>query len=135
MGEERLATLAQESLAVAVKTGAAKPADFTRVLVDTTVQEKVIAFPTDAKLMHTARERLVRLAKKAGVDLRQSYARAGKHALTAQQRYAQARQFNVSAPPAPYGLGVEDFRKRHGMRSSTPLCGWPLMMASRVSAI
>ena len=41
----------------------------------------------------------------------------------------------VSAPPAPYGLGVEDFRKRHGMRSSTPLCGWPLMMASRVSAI
>lgn len=94
MGEERLATLVRESLAVAVKTGAARPVDFTRVIVDTTVQEKAIAFPTDARLMHTARERLVRLAKKAGVDLRQSYTRVGKHALIAHQRYAHAEQFN-----------------------------------------
>lgn len=64
MGKERLATLVQESVTVAVKTGAAKPADVTRVIVDTTVQEKVITVPPDAKLMHTARERLVRLAKK-----------------------------------------------------------------------
>jgi len=91
MGEERLATLVQESLTVAVKTGAAKPADFTRVIIDTTVQEKAITFPTDAKLMHTARQRLVRLAKKAGVDLRQSYARVGTHALIAHQRYAHAK--------------------------------------------
>ena len=34
------------------------------------------------------------LAKKAGVDLRQSYARVGKHALAAHQRYAHAKQFN-----------------------------------------
>jgi len=94
MGEERLTALVQESLAVAVKTGAAKPADFTRVIIDTTVQEKAISFPTDARLMHRARERLVRLAKKAGVDLRQSYVRVGKHALIAQQRYAHAKQFN-----------------------------------------
>ena len=30
--------------------GAAKPADFRQVVIDTTVQEKAIAFPTDAKL-------------------------------------------------------------------------------------
>lgn len=72
MGEDRLTALVQESLAVAVKTGAAKPADFTRVIIDTTVQEKAISFPTDAKLMHRARERLVRLARKAGVDLHRS---------------------------------------------------------------
>jgi hypothetical protein len=30
------------------------------VIVDTTVQPKAVAFPTDAKLMHRARERLVR---------------------------------------------------------------------------
>ncbi|GGC93823.1 hypothetical protein GCM10010994_59520 [Chelatococcus reniformis] len=69
MGEDRLTALVQESLAVAVKTRAAKPTDFTRVIVDTTVQEKAISFPTDALLMHRARERLVRLAKTAGVDL------------------------------------------------------------------
>jgi len=93
MGEEKLATLVQESLSVATKTGAAKPSDFSRIIVDTTVQEKAVAFPTDAKLMHRARERLVRLAKKHGVTLRQSYERIGKHALIAHQRYAHAKQF------------------------------------------
>jgi IS5 family transposase len=62
MGEEHLAALIQESLSVATRTGAAKPVDFSKVIVDTTVQPKAIAFPTDAKLTHRARERLVRLA-------------------------------------------------------------------------
>ena len=93
MGEARLGALLQESLAVATRTGAAKPADFTEVIVDTTVQEKAIAFPTDAKLMHRARERLVRLAQQQGVTVRQSYVRVGKFALIQHQRYAQAKQF------------------------------------------
>ena len=52
-----------------------------------------MAFPTDAKLMHRARERLVKLAHKHGVALRQSYARVGKFALIKHQRYAHAKQF------------------------------------------
>ena len=93
MGEERLVALIQESLNVATRTGAAKPADFSKVIVDTTVQPKAVAFPTDAKLMHRARERLEKLAKKTGVELRQSYERVGKHALIAHQRYVHAKQF------------------------------------------
>jgi transposase, IS5 family len=93
MGEERLIALLQESLSVATRTGAATPTDFTQMIVDTTVQEKAIAFPTDAKLIHRARERLVRLAKQQGVALRQSYARVGKIALIQHQRYAHAKQF------------------------------------------
>src|ERR671913_800055 len=93
MGEERLVALIQESLCVATRTGAAKPADFRQVVIDTTVQEKAIAFPTDARLMQRARERLVRLAKEHGVRLRQSYARVGKIALIKHQRYAHAKQF------------------------------------------
>ena len=93
MGEQRLVALIQESLSVATRTGAAKPADFSKVIVDTPVQPKAVAFPTDAKLMHRARKRLVRLAKKTGVELRQSYERVGKHALIAHQRYAHAKQF------------------------------------------
>jgi IS5 family transposase len=58
MGEEKLVALIQESLTVATRTGAARPADFSKVIVDTTVQPKAVAFPTDAKLMHRARERL-----------------------------------------------------------------------------
>jgi IS5 family transposase len=93
MGEERLQALLQESLAVATKTGAMKPGDLARVIVDTTVQPKNISFPTDAKLLNRAREKLVKLAKQLGVELRQSYARVGKFALIQHQRYAHAKQF------------------------------------------
>ena len=93
MGEEKLVALIQESLNAATRTGAAKPSDFTKVIVDTTVQPKAVAFPTDAKLTHRARERLVRLAQRHGVRLRQSYARVGKRALMAYQRYAHAKQY------------------------------------------
>jgi IS5 family transposase len=93
MGEDRLVALLQESLAAATRTGAAKPADFTRVIVDTTVQPKAIAHPTDAKLLFRAREHLVRHAKRHGVELRQSYERVGKIALIRYQRYAHAKQF------------------------------------------
>jgi IS5 family transposase len=93
MGEDKLVALLQESLHLATRTGAARPADFTRVIVDTTVQPKAIMFPTDARLMHRARERLVRLAQRHGVRLRQSYARVGKAALIRHQRYAHAKQF------------------------------------------
>jgi IS5 family transposase len=50
-------------------------------------------FPTDARLLNRAREILVRLAKRYGVKLRQSYARVGKFALIKHQRYAHAKQF------------------------------------------
>jgi len=94
MGEERLRALLQESLAVATRSGAMKPRDLARVIVDTTVQPKNITFPTDAKLLNRAREKLVKLAKKLGVELRQSYMRVGKFALIKHQRYAHAKQFN-----------------------------------------
>lgn len=93
MGEERLAALLQESLAVASRSHAIEPRELSRVIVDTTVQPKAVAFPTDARLLNRARERLVRMAKRHGLPLRQSYARVGKRALIKHQRYAHARQF------------------------------------------
>jgi IS5 family transposase len=93
MGEDKLTALIQESLAAATRPGAAKPSDFAKIIVDTTVQPKNVMFPTDARLMHRARERLVRLAKAKGVKLRQSYERVGKFALIKHQRYAHAKQF------------------------------------------
>lgn len=93
MGEEKLQALLQESLAVATRTKAIKPSDLNRIIVDTTVQPKNVMFPTDARLLNRAREIVVRLAKRQGVKLRQSYERVGKLALVAHQRYAHARQF------------------------------------------
>src|SRR6202011_4701952 len=93
MGEERLQALPQESLSVATRTRAIKPSELSRVIVDTTVQPKNVTFPTDAKLLNRAREKLVRLAKLHGGGLRQAYARVGKFALIQHQRYAHAKQF------------------------------------------
>src|SRR5215472_6409393 len=93
MGQEKLKALLQESLAVATRMDAMKPSELACVVIDTTVQPKAVMFPTDAKLLNRARERLVRLTKKLGVSLRQSYARVGKLALIEHQRYAHAHQF------------------------------------------
>ena len=93
MGDEKLQALIQESLSVATRTGALKPSELSRVIVDTTVQPKNVMFPTDAKLLNRAREIVVRLAKKHGVALRQAYTRVGKFALIRHQRYAHAKQF------------------------------------------
>jgi transposase, IS5 family len=138
MGEEKLVALIQESLAVATRTGAARPADFSKVIVDTTVQPKAVAFPTDAKLMHRARERLVRLARTTGVDLRQSYERVGKHALIAHQRYAHAKQFKranraLKTLRTYLGRVTRDIvRKIRGEAELESVFAHPLMRARRV---
>jgi len=93
LGEEHLVALIQESLSVAHKTGALEIKDLQRVAVDTTVQPKAIAHPTDARLMHRAIEKLVVLAKRSGVPLRQSYVRVAKRAAIMVGRYIHAHQF------------------------------------------
>jgi hypothetical protein len=69
LGEEQLVALIQESLAVAHKTGALATRDLERVVVDTTVQPKAIAHPTDARLCHRALEKLVDLARLRGATM------------------------------------------------------------------
>jgi IS5 family transposase len=63
-----------------------------KVNVDTTVQEKSITFPTDTKLCHRMRIKLVLAAKKRRLRLRQTYVRVGKKASIKQGRYAHAAQ-------------------------------------------
>jgi len=84
--------LLKESLAAAQREAVLTEAELKRVNVDTTVQEKAIAFPTDARLYHKARQALVRVAKSCNFKLRQSYVRLGKRALVNQGRYGAARQ-------------------------------------------
>jgi transposase, IS5 family len=138
MGEERLNVLLQESLHLATRSGAAKPADFTRVIVDTTVQPKAITFPTDAKLLHRAREKLVRLAQKQGVKLRQSYVRIGKAALIRHQRYAHAKQFKranrgLKSLRTYLGRVIRDIgRKTNDHNALRQLFAQPLALARQV---
>lgn len=63
-----------------------------QVNVDMTVQEKAVTFPTDSKLCHRMRIKLVHAAKNRGLSLRQTYVRVGKRAFIMQGRYAHASQ-------------------------------------------
>lgn len=82
-----------QTIEAGLKSKFIKPRQMERVNVDTTVQEKHIRFPTDARLYNRMRERLVKRAQKEGVELRQSYRYVGGRILMRQSRYAQVQQF------------------------------------------
>jgi IS5 family transposase len=93
VGSERLETLLAETIRLAQAARLVKPQHLQRVNVDTTVQEKVVAYPTDARLYTKMLLRLVNLANRRGLPLRQTYVRNAPRMLKQQGRYAHARQF------------------------------------------
>lgn len=99
MGEDGCKKLLSETLRMAHEMKILKPKDLSSVVVDTTVQEKNITHPVDAKLLNKAREKLVQMAKERGIVLRQSYRHVGKHLVHQYSRYAHARQFNRAKKP------------------------------------
>ena len=93
VGDAGAEELLKQTISAGLRLKIIKPTQLARVNVDTTVQEKNIRHPTDARSLSRARERLVDLAKSEGIELRQSYVRVGKQELHQQSRYAHARQF------------------------------------------
>jgi len=117
LGEEHLVVLLQESLSVAHKTGALVTRDLEPVVVDTTVQPKAIAHPTDARLCHRALEKLVDLAQRNDVRLRQSYRRVAKRAAIMVGRYSHAHQFKRARRALKFlrirlGRVIRDIRRK-----------------------
>jgi transposase, IS5 family len=92
VGAERLEKLLEATIHAALAIGAIRPQELQKLNIDTTVQEKAIAFPTDARLYHKMRAALVRRATALGIRLRQNYRFKGKKLLARQGRYAHARQ-------------------------------------------
>jgi IS5 family transposase len=92
IGEDGAQLILKLTLAAGVKSEAVRLSSFERVSVDTTVQSKAVAFPTDSSLYNRSRERLVKLAEKYSIPLRQSYSRLGPQALLNVGRYLHARQ-------------------------------------------
>ena len=92
IGEDGCEKILQATVDAGIDSKTIKRNDLKRVTVDTTVQEKAVSFPTDSKLLNRSRERLIKLCRKHGVTLRQSYARKGPEALMMANRYGHARQ-------------------------------------------
>ena len=82
----------KETIEAGLVLKAIKPSQLARVNVDTTVQEKHVRFPTDARLYNRARARLVKAAERRGIKLCQNYRRVGKRLLLQVNRYMHARQ-------------------------------------------
>ena len=93
IGEAGVEEILKATIDTAVETGAMPPQDCQRVIVDTTVQEKAVAFPTESRLLEIARHKVVGVARAAGVALKQTFAREGKALRRRAGGYAHARQY------------------------------------------
>ncbi len=93
IGEAGVERLLSESIDAARRGKVVKAKSFDQVIVDTTVMEKAIAFPTDSQLLEKGRQHLVRLAASLGIALRQNYNREAPRLATQVARYAHARQY------------------------------------------
>lgn len=137
VGPDGMERMFKETLDAAQRTGQMRRGEIARVTVDTTVQPKAIAYPTDARLYQKMRLVLVREAERRGILLRQSYARVGKRALTMQGRYAHAQQFKRAAKQTRklktyLGRVQRDIERKAG-EPDAALLSW-LAMAERLLA-
>lgn len=93
LGEAGVEELLSQTITTAVKAGAVERDALERVVVDTTVQEKAVAYPTDSRLLDVARRKIALEARRAGVELKQSYEKEGRQLRRRAGGYAHARQF------------------------------------------
>jgi IS5 family transposase len=93
LGEAGVEELLAKTIEAAVSMKAVSPKSFERIIVDSTVQEKAIAHPTDSRLLDIARAKLVQYAKREGIQLKQTFDREGKSLKRRAGGYAHAKQY------------------------------------------
>ena len=136
----RLEALLAETIAVARASGAVTERQLERVTVDTTVQTKAVAPPTDSALLLRAIEWLNRVAKAEGVQLRQSYLRLAPRSRREAARLiggrGQARaEAHLGKLRCWLGRLIRDLeRKLAGDPERAAACAWVLERARRLHA-
>ncbi len=93
LGEAGVEELLAKTIEAAVQMQAVRKSELQRVIVDTTVQEKAVAYPTDSRLLEVARAKVVQLAQRAGLRLKQTFEREGRSLRRRAGGYAHAKQF------------------------------------------
>lgn len=92
LGEDELQTLLEGTIQTAMATKTIKPSSLQKVNVDTTVQEKNIAFPTDIRLYFYLIKSLVKYCKSHRIKMKQTYMRVSKKLLRRHSGYVHAKQ-------------------------------------------
>ena len=93
LGEAGVEQLLKSTIEASVSMGAVKKTEFEMIIVDTTVQEKAIAHPTDSRFLEIARHKVASAAKRCGIALKQTFAKEGKELRRKAGGYAHAKQF------------------------------------------
>ena len=93
IGEAGVEELLKATIDTAVQSKAVRVAEFERIIVDSTVQEKAIAHPVDSRLLEIARAKVVQAAKRVGIALKQTFVKEGKELRRKAGGYAHAKQF------------------------------------------
>jgi IS5 family transposase len=94
----------KETIETGLRMKVITPAQIQHINVGTTVQTKAVRFPTDARLYNRARERLVKTARKLGLQIKQSHQRVGPRLLM--QQVVTPMPGSSNAPPgAPANCG------------------------------
>ena len=93
----KLQKLLEATIETGFRTSTIQRRSIENVNVDTTVQEKHIAYPTDIALYYRLIGRLVKFAKSYSVSLKQTYCRVGKSLLRKSSGYIHARQMKRAA--------------------------------------
>ena len=93
IGDAGCEKLLQITIDAGKRTKTITQRSFEKVIVDTTVQPKAVAHPTDARLYRKVHAAMISIAKSECVELRQSYTRTVRNEFSQHARYAKAKQF------------------------------------------
>lgn len=130
LGEEGVEELLAQTVNLAVSAKLIPATALATVVVDSTVQEKAVAHPTDSRLLETARAKLVDAAKDAGIELKQTFAKEGQHLSFKAGRYAHARQFKrmramIKRQRTVVGRLVREVERKVAMAGASCAQTWP----------
>jgi len=89
VGEEGVAWLLTGTIEAARRGKVVKAKSFEKIIIDTTVMEKAVAYPTDSRLFERGRQHLVKLAGTPSITLRQNYNREAPRLAVHVGRYGQ----------------------------------------------
>lgn len=121
LGEEGVEEMLSHTVAAAQNLKFISKKQIETVIVDSTVQPKAVAHPTDSRLLEVARRKLVEIAKKAGLELKQTFAKEGKQLTRKASGYAHAKQFRRMRKPINRQRTIVGRLAREIERQITPL--------------
>jgi IS5 family transposase len=96
LGTEGIERVLHQLISTSLNCGMVKKSSFKKVISDTTVMPKAIAYPTDAKLYCRGISLLVRFAKNNQITLRQTYHRLSVRTLRKANRLLHARKYKMA---------------------------------------